>query len=123
MIRRPPRSTLFPYTTLFRSVPVCGEAPAELAVVAHQHDGEPEIIGEGQEPVVVEHPRRQQIERVLRPGHVGTVRVEGRLRHASLAPRGSSVAGAHPALLVSNSPPRPVFSRLSRPLVSLVGAD
>src|SRR2546429_5229346 len=24
MIRRPPRSTLFPYTTLFRSVPVVG---------------------------------------------------------------------------------------------------
>src|SRR3712207_9308411 len=24
MIRRPPRSTLFPYTTLFRSVTVCG---------------------------------------------------------------------------------------------------
>src|SRR5258708_19685402 len=23
MIRRPPRSTLFPYTTLFRSAPVC----------------------------------------------------------------------------------------------------
>src|SRR6185436_17529050 len=23
MIRRPPRSTLFPYTTLFRSLPVC----------------------------------------------------------------------------------------------------
>src|SRR3712207_7698745 len=27
MIRRPPRSTLFPYTTLFRSVPDRGEAP------------------------------------------------------------------------------------------------
>src|SRR3712207_7742366 len=26
MIRRPPRSTLFPYTTLFRSVPVAGSA-------------------------------------------------------------------------------------------------
>src|SRR2546426_5404411 len=26
MIRRPPRSTLFPYTTLFRSIPVEGEA-------------------------------------------------------------------------------------------------
>src|SRR5688572_31551756 len=26
MIRRPPRSTLFPYTTLFRSVPCPGEA-------------------------------------------------------------------------------------------------
>src|SRR2546422_7635507 len=30
MIRRPPRSTLFPYTTLFRSEPV--SAPAYLAV-------------------------------------------------------------------------------------------
>src|SRR5437867_10056699 len=28
MIRRPPRSTLFPYTTLFRSVPPAGEPPA-----------------------------------------------------------------------------------------------
>src|SRR2546425_12780965 len=27
MIRRPPRSTLFPYTTLFRSVPVPSGAP------------------------------------------------------------------------------------------------
>src|SRR2546430_13378611 len=26
MIRRPPRSTLFPYTTLFRSTPTWGEA-------------------------------------------------------------------------------------------------
>src|SRR6202789_4605617 len=31
MIRRPPRSTLFPYTTLFRSV---HEIPAELALDA-----------------------------------------------------------------------------------------
>src|SRR5256885_4517253 len=27
MIRRPPRSTLFPYTTLFRSVPASDSAP------------------------------------------------------------------------------------------------
>src|SRR6476661_10177886 len=27
MIRRPPRSTLFPYTTLFRSAPRCGASP------------------------------------------------------------------------------------------------
>src|SRR3712207_8966867 len=27
MIRRPPRSTLFPYTTLFRSLPVEGAGP------------------------------------------------------------------------------------------------
>src|SRR2546422_5342191 len=29
MIRRPPRSTLFPYTTLFRSCPPCRRAAAE----------------------------------------------------------------------------------------------
>src|SRR3712207_7502946 len=33
MIRRPPRSTLFPYTTLFRSVPVPGEAEGPIRVV------------------------------------------------------------------------------------------
>src|SRR2546422_11240133 len=31
MIRRPPRSTLFPYTTLFRSAPQMGRS-------AHEHD-------------------------------------------------------------------------------------
>src|SRR2546429_3432254 len=30
MIRRPPRSTLFPYTTLFRSVPLCQRFPCAL---------------------------------------------------------------------------------------------
>src|SRR3712207_7461808 len=35
MIRRPPRSTLFPYTTLFRSqVEQCRGAPVRAAVVA-----------------------------------------------------------------------------------------
>src|SRR2546425_11554805 len=34
MIRRPPRSTLFPYTTLFRSL--LANAPEELAVVVQQ---------------------------------------------------------------------------------------
>src|SRR6266498_6039995 len=33
MIRRPPRSTLFPYTTLFRSPP--GDLWVELAVASH----------------------------------------------------------------------------------------
>src|SRR2546430_13309310 len=40
MIRRPPRSTLFPYTTLFRSVPppVHGPVPGEgRAVLAQEH--------------------------------------------------------------------------------------
>src|SRR3712207_7741200 len=43
MIRRPPRSTLFPYTTLFRSGPVraltagpAGVAPARALTVVHR---------------------------------------------------------------------------------------
>src|SRR2546425_3695279 len=32
MIRRPPRSTLFPYTTLFRSIPNVGGAAASPAI-------------------------------------------------------------------------------------------
>src|SRR2546430_9306835 len=35
MIRRPPRSTLFPYTTLFRSWPNC-----LLRIGGHQSDGD-----------------------------------------------------------------------------------
>src|SRR3712207_8479233 len=31
MIRRPPRSTLFPYTTLFRSAATAAQVPLELA--------------------------------------------------------------------------------------------
>src|SRR5438132_13844189 len=34
MIRRPPRSTLFPYTTLFRSLPADGRAAARSARAA-----------------------------------------------------------------------------------------
>src|SRR2546427_12471129 len=38
MIRRPPRSTLFPYTTLFRSVPADeGDTYSELIRVVRQH--------------------------------------------------------------------------------------
>src|SRR2546430_7761166 len=36
MIRRPPRSTLFPYTTLFRSPTTCA---IELSLLVHVTDG------------------------------------------------------------------------------------
>src|SRR3712207_7185805 len=44
MIRRPPRSTLFPYTTLFRSVPpgviqVSGRIEGDDAVIASKTSG------------------------------------------------------------------------------------
>src|SRR5258708_13173767 len=39
MIRRPPRSTLFPYTTLFRSRPARAHARRAVVVVAVAHRG------------------------------------------------------------------------------------
>src|SRR3712207_9150928 len=39
MIRRPPRSTLFPYTTLFRSGVDITRAPMEIAPTAHYSMG------------------------------------------------------------------------------------
>src|SRR3712207_8383857 len=54
MIRRPPRSTLFPYTTLFRSV-VGGEVQRAVPALLHRADpavrplqlGQPELLEQG----------------------------------------------------------------------------
>src|SRR3712207_7395678 len=51
MIRRPPRSTLFPYTTLFRSAQVVGHLAGGRAVAAHALDRELAVlavVGPGQ---------------------------------------------------------------------------
>src|SRR2546422_5472411 len=37
MIRRPPRSTLFPYTTLFRSISLIGKTVIPGLIDAHAH--------------------------------------------------------------------------------------
>src|ERR1039457_1778581 len=44
MIRRPPRSTLFPYTTLFRSIGQLGERAGSLSARAAGWTGLPEGI-------------------------------------------------------------------------------
>src|SRR2546422_8469875 len=44
MIRRPPRSTLFPYTTLFRSVRINGRATGPPARRQRRIDREPAIL-------------------------------------------------------------------------------
>src|SRR5258708_21716886 len=66
MIRRPPRSTLFPYTTLFRSLdveqhPVNARFPDEQAVenfgdVDGIGDGAVEIRGEPRQTLLDRHP-------------------------------------------------------------------
>src|SRR2546429_1670278 len=63
MIRRPPRSTLFPYTTLFRSVEVPGQIEPRhgalrqelirvLGQLVHVHDmrDAPQLVERGQRP-------------------------------------------------------------------------
>src|SRR2546426_4716192 len=56
MIRRPPRSTLFPYTTLFRSQPVLGpsrprlRAEAQLLAAGLLHERSEEHTSELQSP-------------------------------------------------------------------------
>src|SRR2546422_11239068 len=47
MIRRPPRSTLFPYTTLFRSLPSRPNANLELSTVAGKIVGKYVFVASG----------------------------------------------------------------------------
>src|SRR5256885_7463055 len=61
MIRRPPRSTLFPYTTLFRSHHVVGGADRLFVVLDDEH-GVPEVA--------------QLAQRLEQPGVVALMRSE-----------------------------------------------
>src|SRR2546422_11429523 len=73
MIRRPPRSTLFPYTTLFRSHDL-----GNLAHVAQAHEL-PGLarVGRHEDPAAIDH----VVARIPFPGaHPYDVRVRGRER-------------------------------------------
>src|SRR2546425_9672441 len=62
MIRRPPRSTLFPYTTLFRS-PVGDELPATESQLAHPGDDPRELrVESGLATGQADHPRARSEE-------------------------------------------------------------
>src|SRR3712207_7132894 len=66
MIRRPPRSTLFPYTTLFRSVEQRGRQPLQPRVDREDHVRQPEV-GEDQPGGDVAEPGPLHPERLERP--------------------------------------------------------
>src|SRR2546422_8043400 len=75
MIRRPPRSTLFPYTTLFRSPRGVGpEHDAALALALAESDKD------RAENVMIVDLLRNDLSRVCRPG---TVRVPRSEEHTS----------------------------------------
>ena len=67
MIRRPPRSTLFPYTTLFRSplmatLQPIGQPPKDAQIIQALLDSGAEL-------------RKQEMFRAIRDDHVATVRL------------------------------------------------
>src|SRR2546430_11912370 len=72
MIRRPPRSTLFPYTTLFRSVPTC----QRLRRVAQQQLGKRERRREPGRHA--EHLRRDGVDNHEATEHVGNRGIQRR---------------------------------------------
>src|SRR2546426_11929039 len=60
MIRRPPRSTLFPYTTLFRSITMSLEGLFQHLSGRHQIDGH-QVPGSGEARVRVIDPATEQV--------------------------------------------------------------
>src|SRR2546427_6312638 len=65
MIRRPPRSTLFPYTTLFRSRPVGDELTVDAEHVANGRLGlRGCVVGRAERP-------SRPYDEVLQGGHIG----------------------------------------------------
>src|SRR3712207_7452687 len=63
MIRRPPRSTLFPYTTLFRSLALAGQHPRQR--------GGRRLDAADLRRLHLQRPARQAPDRVQLPAHLG----------------------------------------------------
>src|SRR3712207_9507150 len=90
MIRRPPRSTLFPYTTLFRSV----DDRAQEADVAHLlHEVEVELLGavvvaRDGDDLLVREVARGLADELLLVGQLELDHERGRLVHAPQARTG-----------------------------------
>src|SRR5437667_12431406 len=89
MIRRPPRSTLFPYTTLFRSLGAAGMLMhVLLGAVRTAVAGGPDPLRHMESPVLVRHavpahrPIHPRVEGIVDRRHVeGVSRVPRRVRH------------------------------------------
>src|SRR3712207_7435696 len=59
MIRRPPRSTLFPYTTLFRSTPARSPSSWRLRAAAMKNSVAASCSGDGHEAASMTHSDRK----------------------------------------------------------------
>src|SRR3712207_8693585 len=77
MIRRPPRSTLFPYTTLFRSA----SAREDLDILAHKREQARAQVAAAQQELVVLTKRRD--ERQAKGSEKGKVQAARSEEHTS----------------------------------------
>src|SRR3712207_5029655 len=97
MIRRPPRSTLFPYTTLFRSLRQPGDAGPQRADAAdeqlHRHAGRRRVV-EGVDELLVDQRVHLDAD-ARRPALAGVAGLPPDLLHqpGTDAVRGIAVAG------------------------------
>src|SRR3712207_8671280 len=65
MIRRPPRSTLFPYTTLFRSLTVEENFPAYAVLLSIGAPAVPSLVGQLKVADLKERPESWKHEHIL----------------------------------------------------------
>src|SRR2546426_3371559 len=89
MIRRPPRSTLFPYTTLFRSAPdvtaLARAHPRSLVVRAVRETLEAARANDGAAPAEGWGPAvRARLERLAAPSFVPVINATGVVLHTNL---------------------------------------
>src|SRR3712207_1081806 len=87
MIRRPPRSTLFPYTTLFRSVEYPQHLVRVLHVISRELQTDNAVNGHLPDLRQVEQPARRHVPQYL-PGRVPLERYSRYLRLVPLLPQG-----------------------------------
>src|SRR2546427_12839101 len=94
MIRRPPRSTLFPYTTLFRSglealSDIRLRAPGTRVVMMTMHDDAAHVrdaLDRGAVGFVVKDAAPQELELALRAAHASQVFLSPQISAKMLAP-------------------------------------
>src|SRR3712207_7925608 len=85
MIRRPPRSTLFPYTTLFRSAVIgqtdddTGQSVAAFVTLEGDRDGDDELVGDIREHVA------KRIGKLARPKRVDRKSTRLNSSHANIS--------------------------------------
>src|SRR3712207_7099082 len=85
MIRRPPRSTLFPYTTLFRSRWSYSDLQRQVSMATGKHGNLPFERAQAVNPTLVEHHFADAVVRTLRSGRLDRKSTRLNSSHANIS--------------------------------------